>query len=829
MTAAEGVELTQRYDPRDIQEKWQTRWAELDPYQASEDPADDRERFYLVDMFPYPSGDLHMGHAEAYAIGDALARYQFLRGKNVLHPIGWDAFGLPAENAAIRNNTHPADWTYANIETQARSFRQYAISFDWSRRLATCDPSYYRWNQWLFLRFYERGLAYRRDGYVNWCPVDQTVLANEQVINGHCERCGAEVVRRMLNQWYFKITEYADRLLDDAATELEGKWPERVLLMQRNWIGRSTGAEVSFAIEGRDEPVVVYTTRPDTLFGATFFVVAADSPLATELCAPERRAELDAYIAQVQKLTDIERQSTEREKTGVFLGVHAINPVNGERIPVWAADYVLPDYGTGAIMAVPAHDQRDLDFARTFGLPVRVVVSTGLPDPASTEVATPGDGRLVNSGPLDGLDKAAAIAKIIEVLGSKGLGRAAVNYRLRDWLLSRQRFWGTPIPIIHCPSCGEVPVPDSDLPVLLPDLRGQDLAPHGVSPLAAATDWVNVTCPKCGEPAKRDTDTMDTFVDSSWYMYRYCSPSYEGGPFDPEAVRRWAPVGMYVGGVEHAILHLLYSRFFTKVLYDMGMLEFTEPFIRLINQGQVINQGKAMSKSLGNGVDLGEQIERYGVDGIRLTMIFASPPWDDIDWADMNPDAMVKFLSRVYRIATEVAAASGDTDPAAGNVELRKVTHRTIDEVTRQVEAYHLNVAVARLMELVNATRKAIDVGPGAEDPAVREAAEALTVMVSLFAPYTAEESWELLGHQPSVARAAWPVAIPELLALEKVTCVVQVNGKVRDKLEVPPDIGDDELRELALARPGVVRVVGDRQVSRVIVRAPKLVNIVAA
>ena len=854
MTAAEGAELAQRYDPRDIQEKWQARWAELEPYRASEDPADDRERFYLVDMFPYPSGDLHMGHAEAYAIGDALARYQFLRGKNVLHPIGWDAFGLPAENAAIRNNTHPADWTYANIETQANSFRRYATSFDWSRRLATCDPAYYRWNQWLFLRFYERGLAYRRDGYVNWCPVDQTVLANEQVISGHCERCGAEVVRRMLNQWYFKITEYADRLLDDAAG-LEGKWPERVLVMQRNWIGRSTGAEVSFAIEGRDEPVVVYTTRPDTLYGATFFVVAADSPLAVSICAPGRRAELDAYIAQVQKLTDIERQSTEREKTGVFLGVHAINPVNGERIPVWAADYVLPDYGTGAIMAVPAHDQRDLDFARKFGLPVRVVVETGLPDPASTGAATPGDGALVNSGPLNGLSKAAAIAKIIEILSEKGLGKAAVNYRLRDWLLSRQRFWGTPIPIVHCPSCGEVQVPDSDLPVVLPDLRGLDLAPHGISPLAAAADWVNVPCPKCGEPAKRDTDTMDTFVDSSWYIFRYCSPSFEAGPFDPEAVRRWAPVDLYVGGVEHAILHLLYSRFFTKVLYDMGMLEFTEPFTRLINQGQVINQGKAMSKSLGNGVDLGEQIERYGVDAIRLTMIFASPPWDDIDWADMNPDAMVKFLGRVHRIATEAAASASAPAPApasasavagaapapapvpasavagaaSGDVELRKVTHRTIDEVTRQVEGYHLNVAVARLMELVNATRKAIDSGPGAADPAVREAAEALTVMVSLFAPYTAEECWELLGHRPSVARAAWPVALPELLALERVTCVVQVNGKVRDKLEVPPGIGDDELRELALGRPGVIRAVGDHQVSRVIVRPPKLVNIVAA
>jgi leucyl-tRNA synthetase len=837
MTAAEGAEQAQRYDPREIEGKWQSRWAELDPFRASEDPGDPRERYYLCDMFPYPSGDLHMGHAEAFAIGDTLARYQFLRGKNVLHPIGWDAFGLPAENAAIKNDTHPADWTYANIETQAASFRRYATSFDWSRRLATCDPEYYHWNQWLFLRFYERGLAYRRDGYVNWCPVDQTVLANEQVVNGHCERCGAEVVRRMLNQWYFKITDYADRLLDDAAG-LEGKWPERVLTMQRNWIGRSTGAEVSFEIEGRNSPVVVYTTRPDTLYGATFFVVAADSPLAGELCAADRRAELDAYITQVQKLTDIERQSTEREKTGVFLGVHAINPVNGERIPVWAADYVLPDYGTGAIMAVPAHDQRDLDFARAFGLPVRVVVSTGLPDPAETFVATPGDGELVNSGPLDGLSKAEAISRIIGILSSKGLGKAAVNYRLRDWLLSRQRFWGTPIPIVHCPGCGDVPVPDSELPVVLPDLRGQDLAPHGVSPLAAAADWVNVSCPKCGEPAKRDTDTMDTFVDSSWYMFRYCSPSFAGGPFDEDEVRRWMPVDMYVGGVEHAILHLLYSRFFTKVLYDMGMIGFTEPFTQLINQGQVINQGKAMSKSLGNGVDLGEQIERFGVDAVRLTMIFASPPEDDIDWADMNPDAMIKFLARVHRIAGDVAEASAEARArgavrarAAGNAgaDLRKFTHRTIDEVTRQVEAYHLNVAVARLMELVSATRKAIDSGPGAGDPAVREAAEALVVMVSLFAPYTAEECWELLGHPASVGRASWPVAAAELLTMETVTCVVQVNGKVRDKLEVSPSIGEEELRELAVVQPGVVRALGDLRINRVIVRAPKLVNIVAA
>ena len=591
------------------------------------------------------------------------------------------------------------------------------------------------------------------------------MLANEQVINGRCERCGTEVVRRVLTQWYFKITEYADRLLADAEA-LEGNWPDRVLTMQRNWIGRSTGAEVDFVVEGRDEPVTVYTTRPDTLFGATFMVVAADSALAAELCTDGQRAEFEAYLAQVRKLTDIERQSTDREKTGVFLGVHAVNPVNGERIPMWAADYVLPDYGTGAIMAVPAHDQRDLDFARRFDLPVRVVVATDQPDPAVTGIATPGDGSLVNSGPLDGLGKQAAIARIIEILADKGLGKAAVNYRLRDWLLSRQRFWGTPIPIIHCPSCGEVPVPEEQLPVELPDLRGADLAPKGVSPLAAATDWVNVECPKCGGPARRDTDTMDTFVDSSWYQFRYCSPRYDGGPFRSEDVNRWAPVDLYVGGVEHAILHLLYARFFTKVLQDLGLIDFGEPFTRLINQGQVINQGKAMSKSLGNGVDLGEQIGLYGVDAIRLTMIFASPPQEDIDWADVNPDAMVKFLGRVWRIAAEVAAA-GDATPRRvrrrATRDLRRVTHRVIDEVTRQVENYHLNVAVARLMELVSATRKAIDSGPGAADPAVREAAEALAVMLSLFAPYTAEECWAVLDGPAGPCRH--PVRGPGRLA----------------------------------------------------------------
>ena len=825
-TADSAERAQQHFDPREVQQKWLARWAGMDLFRASDDPADARPRTYLLDMFPYPSGDLHMGHAEAYAIADAIARYYFLRGHNVLHPIGWDAFGLPAENAAIRNNTHPADWTYANIETQAASFRRYAVSFDWSRRLQTCDPDYYRWNQWLFLRFYERGLAYRKDGYVNWCPVDQTVLANEQVIAGKCERCGAEVVRRLLTQWYFKITEYADRLLADMAP-LEGNWPGRVLLMQRNWIGRSEGAEVRFPVEGRDEPVTVFTTRPDTLYGATFFVIAADSTLAEEVCAPEQREALAGYLTQVRKLTDIERQSLEREKTGVFLGRHAVNPVNGERIPVWAADYVLPDYGTGAIMAVPAHDQRDLDFARAYGLPVRVVVDTGEADPAVSGIATHGDGTLVNSGPIDGLDKAAAIARITEILAGQDHGRAAVSYRLRDWLVSRQRFWGTPIPIVYCSGCGEVPVPDEQLPVVLPDLRGQDLAPKGVSPLAAAEDWVNTECPKCGGPARRDTDTMDTFVDSSWYFLRYCSPHYEHGPFDVEAVRRWSPVDLYVGGVEHAILHLLYSRFFVKVLYDMGMVDFIEPFTRQLNQGQVINQGRSMSKSLGNGVNLGEQLAGHGVNAIRLTMIFASPPEDDIDWADVNPDASVKFLGRVWRVAGEAGAA--DPRPGAGDTELRKVTHRVIDEVTRLVEAARLNVAVARLMELTSAARRAIDAGPGAGDPAVREAAETLAILLSIFAPYTAEECWELLGHEPSVAHARWPVADPALLVQDLVTCVVQVNGKVRDRLEVPPGIGDDDLRALALAAPGVTRTLAGATVRTVIVRAPRLVNVVPA
>jgi leucyl-tRNA synthetase len=822
-----------RYDADAIQERWLPVWDELAPFRSGR-PDDERPTKYVLDMFPYPSGDLHMGHAEAYALGDVVARYWVQRGFNVMHPIGWDAFGLPAENAAITRGLDPRKWTYENIAQQRASMRRYACSFDWDRVLQTCDPEYYRWNQWIFLRLHEKGLAYRRPSLVNWCPKDQTVLANEQVVDGRCERCGTVVTKKKLTQWYFRITDYADRLLDDMAQLTDG-WPERVLTMQRNWIGRSTGADVQFAIEGRAEPVTVYTTRPDTLFGATFFVVAADSDLAAELAAEAPagvRERFAAYLDQVRQTSEIDRLSTERPKTGVFLERYAVNPVNGERLPIYAADYVLADYGHGAIMAVPAHDQRDLDFAKAFELPVRVVVDVrgedgeSLPDPAVTFEATAGDGVLVNSGPLDGLRKADGIARITEVLEERGQGRAATNYRLRDWLISRQRFWGTPIPIVDCDTCGEVRVPDEQLPVELPSTEGLDLKPKGTSPLGAATAWVNVDCPQCGGAATRDTDTMDTFVDSSWYFLRFVSPNRDDVPFDPDEARRWMPVDQYVGGVTHAILHLLYSRFITKVLYDLGLVHATEPFTRLLNQGMVIMNGSAMSKSRGTLVRLSDQLAEHGVDAIRLTMDFAGPQEDDVDWADVSPAGSGRFLARAWRLAGDVASPVGG-DATTGDVALRRMTHRTLHEASELVEGFRFNVAVARMMELVNATRKAIDTGPGGADPAVREAVEAVAVMLSLFAPYTAEDMWARLGHAPSVALAGWPAVDEALLVEETVTAVVQVAGKVRDRLEVPPSIGEDELRAAALASAAVQKALDGRDVRTVIVRAPRLVNVV--
>ncbi|MGH3898523.1 MAG: leucine--tRNA ligase [Pseudonocardiaceae bacterium] len=816
-------------DPRAVVDKWLQVWDERQCYAASSlttDEGNQRPRRYIVSMFPYPSGDLHMGHAEVYSISDAIARFARLRGYNVLNPIGWDSFGLPAENAALKRHLDPKEWTYANIDVQAEGFRRLGVSFDWRTRLHTSDPEYYGWNQWLFLRMYERGLAYRKGAPVNWCPVDQTVLANEQVIQGRCERCGTEVVRRNLTQWFFRITDYAQRLLDDMA-QLEGQWPDDVLAMQRNWIGRSTGAYIDFAIEGRDEPIRVFSTRPDTLFGATFFVVAADSPLAAELCTHEREAELAEYREKTQAVSEIDRLAADRPKSAVFLGRHAINPINGERLPVYASDYVLADYGTGAIMAVPAHDQRDLDFAWAMKLPVRMVIDTGEADPAETGIATTGAGTLVNSGPYDGIASVDAVTAVTDDLKRSGRGEPAVIYRLRDWLLSRQRYWGTPIPIIYCATCGEVPVPDDHLPVRLP-VSGYDLCPtDGKSPLASATEWVNVLCPACGGPAARDTDTMDTFVDSSWYFLRYPDPNFQGGPFNPDGISRWLPVDEYIGGKEHSTGHLMYARFLTKVVHDMGLVPFTEPFNRLTNQGQVIMKGRAMSKSLGNLVNLQEQLAHYGPDGVRVTMIFAGPPEDDIDWADVSPTGSVKWLARVWRLAGDLDQASVGRAPETGDLGVRRSAHRLVSETTGLMERKRLNVAIARLMELTSLLRKAIDTGPGRSDPAVREGAEALVRMLSCFAPFTAEEAWERLGRQASVGEYGWPVVEEQLLVEDTVTCIVQVAGKLRDRLEVPAGISEPELTELALRSERAKQALGGLPIKQVIVRAPRLVNLV--
>ncbi|MFE6994545.1 leucine--tRNA ligase [Microbacterium sp. NPDC057659] len=820
-----------------IQDKWQRYWAENDTFRAGGDE-DERPRKYILGMFPYPSGDLHMGHAINYLYPDIVARYWRHRGENVLNPIGWDSFGLPAENAAIKRGADPREWTYKNIEQHKAGFRGYGMSYDWSRVLHTSDPEYYRWNQWLFLKLYERGLAYRKKSAVNWCPNDQTVLANEQVVDGRCERCGAEVVKKKLTQWYFKITDYADRLLDDL-DGLEGHWPHKVLQMQRNWIGRSHGADVDFRIEGRDEPVTVFSTRPDTLHGATFFVVAPDADLAAELAAgssAEVRMRFQDYLEKTQKESDIERQSTDRPKTGVFLERFAINPVNGERLPIWAADYVLADYGHGAVMAVPAHDQRDLDFARAFDLPVKIVVDTTVVgganeggdlaelDPAATGTALVGNGRLVNSGELDGLDKAEAIARTIERMDEAGTGRAAKNYRLRDWLISRQRFWGTPIPMLHLQDETVVPVPEDRLPVKLPSVEGLDLKPKGSSPLGAAADWVRTIDPASGEPALRDPDTMDTFVDSSWYFLRFLSPNSDRFAFDPAEAKRWAPVDGYFGGIEHAILHLLYSRFITKVFFDMGLIDFQEPFSNLVNQGMVLMDGSKMSKSKGNLVELSDLLAQYGADSLRLALAFAGPVEDDKEWNGVSLSGAHKFLARVLRVGDETSSPVG-ADAATGDVALRRITHRLLADAPGLVEQTKFNVLVARLMELVNGIRKTIDTGAGAGDPAVREAAETVAMMIETIAPHTGEELWARLGHEPSVSAVQWPDAEPALLVDDTVTTAVQVNGKVRATLDVPADISDAELEAAARADEKVQRALEGKEIVRVIVRAPKIVN----
>jgi leucyl-tRNA synthetase len=811
------------YDPAEIEPKWVERWQSEGLYRASEDPAGERPRFYALDMFPYPSGDLHMGHAEAFSGGDAVARFAAMRGHDVLHPIGWDAFGLPAENAAIKRGIHPKEWTYANIEQQARSFRRLGMSFDWTRRLNTCDPEYYRWTQWLFLRLFERGLAYRKNAPANWCPNDATVLANEQVVNGACERCGTPVVRKDLTQWFFKITDYAQRLLDDV--EDLADWPDRVITMQRNWIGRSDGAEVTFEIEETGDRVEVFTTRPDTLWGVTFFVFALEHPLVMKLAeaggtGPAARAMLDEL--QATPLTNRE-QAESRE--GVKLGVHAVNPVNGERVPVFVAPYVLMEYGTGAVMGVPAHDQRDFEFARHHGLEIRVVVEPEgeRRDPGAMTEAYDHEGVMVNSGPFDGVRSPGSIEAVIDWLEEQGKGKRAISYRLRDWLISRQRYWGAPIPIVHCPEHGEVAVPDDQLPVVLPD--DVDFRPGGESPLARHEAFVNVTCPTCGEPARRDTDTMDTFVDSSWYYFRYCSPGEEHRPFDPERVARWMPVSQYTGGVEHAILHLLYSRFLTKVLFDMDLVAFTEPFPRLMNQGQVIFGGASMSKSKGNIVEPMPLVERWGADSVRLTILFAGPFEDDIDWKLIAPDperrpGMHTWLGRVVA-AVRDAAGRDDADPD----DLRRLTHRTIEGVTDDLERFRFNVAISKLQVLTNGLRASLEAGGGG-----REAARALVLMLAPLAPFVAEELWrEVLGEPESVHLAAWPTFEAGLARREMVVLVVQVDGKVRDRIEVAADTPEERCRELALASDNALRAIDGREVRQVVVRAPRLVNLVTS
>ncbi|HSK89757.1 MAG TPA: leucine--tRNA ligase [Euzebyales bacterium] len=811
------------YDPHEIEPRWEKAWEDADLFVADEQS--DKPPFYALTMFPYPSGDLHMGHVEAFSLADAVARHRRLQGYEVMNPIGWDSFGLPAENAAIKRGIDPAGWTYANIETHAATMRRMGLSWDWTRRLHTSDPEYYKWTQWLFLQLLEAGWAYRSEATVNWCPHDQTVLANEQVINGHCERCDSLVTKRSLTQWFLKITAFADRLLADM-DQLADTWPERVLTLQRNWIGRSEGAEVTFTVDG--EEVVVYTTRPDTLFGATFFVVAPEHPSARRWAEAGGVADtFDAFLQRVQARSDVDRQSADTSKDGLFLGVHATNPVNGERLPVYAADYVRMGYGTGAIMCVPGHDQRDLDFARQHDLPVRVVVAPeggDVPDAGSMTEAAAGDGTVVNSGPYDGLPWREAKQRITDDLAARGVASHAVNYRLRDWLISRQRYWGAPIPVVHCDDCGAVPVPVDQLPVRLPPSSEVDFARSGVAPLATVASFVDTPCPRCGGPARRDTDTMDTFVDSSWYYLRYCSPNRDDVAFTTDAVAKWMPVDQYTGGIEHAILHLLYSRFFVKALHDLGHVGFVEPFVRLKSQGQVIMDGAAMSKSKGNVVEPRGILEEFGADTLRATMLFAGPIEDDIDWADVSTAGMFKFLSRLARLTDEHIAAGG-VDGGADE-DLRRATHRAIRDVTADFDAFKYNTALAKLMTLTNEVSTAFR-ERGTRGGDVQHALEVVQVMLSPIAPHIAEELWHRLGHEDFVAQQRWPEFDAALLVEQTVQIPVQVDGKVRDTVTVAAGSDRDDAVATAQRSANVARHLADREVVKVVWVPDRLVNLV--
>ena len=825
MAEAGLANRVERYDPRAIERKWRDRWEADDLYRVRDDAPG--EKWYSLTMYPYPSGILHVGHWYAFAVPDVFARLQRMRGRNVLFPMGFDAFGLPAENAAIRNRIHPAAWTLDNVATMRAQYRQMGAMIDWSREVVTCLPEYYRWNQWFFLRMLERGLAYRANGAVWWCPKDQTVLANEQVLEGNvCERCGSEVFRRDLEQWYFRITDYAEELLRDAEPL---DWPERVKTMQRNWIGRSEGARLRFRLETGDA-LEVFTTRPDTVWGATFMVLAPEHPLVAAITTDAQRAEVEAYVEQARRQSEIERQSTDaaRPKTGVFTGGHAVNPVTDERIPVWIADYVLMGYGTGAIMAVPSGDQRDFDFARAFDLPIRVVVQPeGEPplDPATMTEAYAGDGVLVNSGPMTGKRVPEQVPEIVAWLAESGRGEAEVTYRLRDWLISRQRYWGTPIPVVYCDACGMVPVPDDQLPVELP--LDAEFTPTGQSPLVSHAGFLHTDCPRCGGPARRETDTMDTFVDSSWYWFRYTSPDDAGGPFDPAKAAAWTPVDLYCGGIEHAILHLLYARFFTKVCRDLGLVEHGEPFLRLRNQGMILaEEGTKMSKSRGTQVAPDELVREYGADTLRLHLMYLGPWEQGGPWNSRGLDGMQKFIRRAWTVVQETADGPFDeTVPDEAADTLRRLTHRTIERVTTDLDDFQFNTMVAALIEFVNELMRLKGTAV-ARTPAWREALRTLVLLMAPSTPFVAEELWQRLGGAYSVHHQPWPVFDPALTAQALVEVVVQVAGKVRDRLLLAPDAPEAEVRAQVLALPKVAASLNGEP--RKVVYVPgRLVNVV--
>ena len=812
-----------RYDPAEIEPRWQARWEADRLYEARIDP--NRPKFYFLTMLPYTSGDLHFGHWFPMAPTDARARYLRMRGYNVMFPIGFDAFGLPAENAAIQRNIHPKEWTYKNIENMRRQLRTIGAMFDWHREAVSADPKYYRWTQWFFVRFFENDLAYKKLAPVDWCPHCNTTLAREQVIgeNRVCERCKTPVIKKDLEQWFFRITRYAEELLNFDGID----WPEPIRIAQTNWIGRSQGARVTFATEAGD-PIEVFTTRPDTLWGATFMVLAPEHPLVRKLTTPEQAAAVEAYVHQTLRQSDIQREAADKEKSGVFTGGYALNPVNGERIPVWIADYVLPTYGTGAIMAVPAHDQRDFEFARKFGLEVRpVILPPGVEalDGAEMAEALPAYGAMINSGSLSGTPAEEAVARTLAHLSERGLGERAVNYRLRDWLISRQRYWGAPIPIIYCPEHGQVSVPEDQLPVLLPD--DIEWRPTGESPLKLHPSWKDTLCPKCGRRAVRDTDTMDTFMCSSWYHLRYLSPQYDQGPFDPVEYDYWMPVDSYTGGAEHATMHLLYTRFFHKALRDLGIAEGHEPMLQLRNQGQILGpDGQRMSKSRGNVIAPDALVKAHGADALRAYLMFAYRWQEGGPVSTSNVQGVVRWLNRMWSLVLETAGIPHTESDPETTKDLRRKVHQTIRQVSNDLEKYEFNTVVSGLMELTNAIGDARDAGLS-QDPAVTEAVEKLLLLTAPVAPHIAEELWSRLGKPYSIHNQPWPQYDPEVAKVEELTLVLQVNGKVRDRLTVPADISEAQAREAALASEAVRRQLAGREPRQVIYVPGRLVNIV--